>query len=170
MIPPAERIADSDIITRCRQTAGAELSKQMTVKMKDFFEEIAMNIKIIVATHKKYWMPDDEIYLPLHVGAEGKKDAEGNEHESAIRIVNEEGNWNDWSRNISAQMLSKQPPALAKRQLDLTYASKREQLNDILSLTNPTVKQKMLEDFADGCDSDAVHLKAYGFPCTCWSC
>ena len=92
------------------------------------------------------------------------KDAEGNEHESAIRIVNEEGNWNDWSRNISAQMLSKQPPALAKRQLDLTYASKREQLNDILSLTNPTVKQKMLEDFADGCDSDAVHLKAYGFP------
>ena len=92
------------------------------------------------------------------------KDADGVEHESAIRIVNEEGNWNDWSRNISAQMLSKQPPALAKRQLDLTYASKREQLNDILSLTNPTVKQKMLEDFADGCESDAVHLKAYGFP------
>lgn len=92
------------------------------------------------------------------------KDADGNEHESAIRIVNEEGNWNDWSRNISAQMLSKQPPALAKRQLDLTYASKREQLDDILALTNPTVKQKMLQDFADGCDSDAVHLKAYGFP------
>lgn len=92
------------------------------------------------------------------------KDKDGVEHESAIRIINEEGNWNDWSRDISAQMLSKQPPALAKRQLDLTYASKREQLNDILSLTNPTVKQKMLEDFADGCDSDAVHLKAYGFP------
>lgn len=92
------------------------------------------------------------------------KDKDGVEHESAIRIVNEEGNWNDWSRNISAQMLSKQPPALAKRQLDLTYASKREQLNDILALTNPTVKQKMLEDFANSCDSDAVHLKAYGFP------
>ena len=92
------------------------------------------------------------------------KDENGVEHESAIRIVNEEGNWNDWSRNISAQMLSKQPHALAKRQLDITYESKREQLNDILALTNPTVKQKMLEDFADGCDSDAVHLKAYGFP------
>lgn len=92
------------------------------------------------------------------------KDKDGVEHESAIRIVNEEGSWNDWSRNISAQMLSKQPPALAKRQLDLTYASKREQLDDILSLTNPTVKQKMLEDFANSCDSDAVHLKAYGFP------
>lgn len=92
------------------------------------------------------------------------KDKDGVEHESAIRIVNEEGSWNDWSRNISAQMLSKQPPALAKRQLDLTYSSKREQLDDILSLTNPTVKQKMLEDFANSCDSDAVHLKAYGFP------
>lgn len=32
-----------------------------------------MDIKIIVATHKKYWMPDDPMYLPLHVGAEGKE-------------------------------------------------------------------------------------------------
>lgn len=31
-----------------------------------------MDIKIIVATHKKYWMPGDDIYLPVHVGAEGK--------------------------------------------------------------------------------------------------
>ena len=92
------------------------------------------------------------------------KDENGNEHESCVRIVSEEGRWNEWSKNISAQMLSKQPPALAKRQLDLTYASKREQLNDILALTNPTVRKKLLADFADGCDSDAVHLKAYGFP------
>lgn len=33
-----------------------------------------MNIKILVATHKKYWMPVDEVYLPLHVGREGKDD------------------------------------------------------------------------------------------------
>ena len=32
-----------------------------------------MNIKIIVATHKKYKMPKDNIYLPLHVGAECKE-------------------------------------------------------------------------------------------------
>lgn len=31
-----------------------------------------MNAKIIVATHKAYWMPDDSIYLPVQVGAEGK--------------------------------------------------------------------------------------------------
>ena len=32
-----------------------------------------MDIKIVVATHKKYWMPDDPMYLPVHVGAAGKE-------------------------------------------------------------------------------------------------
>lgn len=31
-----------------------------------------MDIKILVAAHKKYWMPGDDVYMPLHVGAEGK--------------------------------------------------------------------------------------------------
>ncbi|HEX2937962.1 MAG TPA: DUF4422 domain-containing protein [Ruminiclostridium sp.] len=33
-----------------------------------------MIIKIIIATHKKYWMPDDPMYIPLHVGKKGKTD------------------------------------------------------------------------------------------------
>jgi len=32
------------------------------------------DVKIIVATHKKYEMPHDNTYLPLHVGHEGKQD------------------------------------------------------------------------------------------------
>ena len=32
-----------------------------------------MNIQVIVATHKPYAMPADDMYLPLHVGAEGKE-------------------------------------------------------------------------------------------------
>ena len=32
-----------------------------------------MDIRIIIATHKKYWMPDDPMYLPVHVGAAGKE-------------------------------------------------------------------------------------------------
>lgn len=32
------------------------------------------SVKIIIATHKKYEMPKDDMYLPLHVGAEGKVD------------------------------------------------------------------------------------------------
>ena len=31
-------------------------------------------IKIIVATHKVYWMPKDDVYMPLQVGREGKQD------------------------------------------------------------------------------------------------
>jgi len=32
------------------------------------------DIKIIVATHKKYEMPKDNMYLPVHVGRQGKDD------------------------------------------------------------------------------------------------
>lgn len=32
------------------------------------------NIKIIIAVHKNYPVPNSELYLPLHVGAEGKGD------------------------------------------------------------------------------------------------
>lgn len=32
------------------------------------------NIKIIIATHKEYFMPLDDMYLPVHVGKEGKAD------------------------------------------------------------------------------------------------
>lgn len=32
------------------------------------------NVKIIIATHKKYQMPQDDMYLPVQVGASGKND------------------------------------------------------------------------------------------------
>lgn len=32
------------------------------------------DIKIVIATHKPYVMPEDEIYLPVQVGSEGKQD------------------------------------------------------------------------------------------------
>ncbi len=35
------------------------------------------SIKVIIAAHKKYRMPEDSLYLPVHVGAEGKVDKEG---------------------------------------------------------------------------------------------
>ncbi len=33
-----------------------------------------MDIKIIIATHKKYQMPENSMYIPVHVGREGKED------------------------------------------------------------------------------------------------
>ena len=37
-------------------------------------QELETNIKVIVATHKQYWMPSDPLYLPVQVGAEEKED------------------------------------------------------------------------------------------------
>jgi hypothetical protein len=36
-----------------------------------------MNIKIIVASHKPYWMPSDRLYLPLLVGSNGRTSIDG---------------------------------------------------------------------------------------------
>lgn len=91
-------------------------------------------------------------------------DKNGKERLSAINIVNEEGDWNEWSRTLSSQVLSKQAPRLAKQQLDLALRQKQEELEEYTSLTNPTVKKQLLEAFADDCDSSAVHLKAAAMP------
>lgn len=84
----------------------------------------------------------------------------------ALNIVNEAGDWEQWSKNLSSQMLSKQPKDLAKQQLDLTHSIKRAELDEIKSLTNPTVKKHLLQSYADGADSAAVYLKAKGLPGT----
>lgn len=75
-----------------------------------------------------------------------------------------EGSWEDWSKSLSSQMLSKQSPVLAKKQLDKTYADKQKEFDEIMALTNPVVKKRLLQDFSDGADSAAVHLKAAHLP------
>lgn len=83
-----------------------------------------------------------------------------------LNIVHEEGDWGSWSsaHQISSQVLSKQPVKLAKRQLDLQYGLKTDEYKEIMSISNPTVRKKMLLDFADECDSAAVHLQAASLP------
>lgn len=78
----------------------------------------------------------------------------------------EEGGWYKWSSKLSSQMLSKQSPALAKKQLGLAYKLKEAEFDEINSLTNPAVKKLLMEKFADGADSSAVSLKAAGLPRT----
>jgi DNA-binding CsgD family transcriptional regulator len=89
---------------------------------------------------------------------------------SALNIVGAkegagaEGAWDTWSRNLSAQMLSKQSPDLAKTQLNVTFQRRVRELDEINSLTNPIVRKKLLLGFADSTDSAAVHLKAASLP------
>lgn len=83
---------------------------------------------------------------------------------SAMNIVNEEGRWAEWSRTLSSQFLSKQKPRLAKQQLDMTLERREQDFDALMKLTNPTVRKKMLEDFAANTDTAAVHLKAAQLP------
>ena len=83
---------------------------------------------------------------------------------SAMNLVYEEGQWDKWSRTLSSQMLSKQSPELAKQQLDLTFERRKREYDEIMSLTNPTVRKDLLLKFADSTDSAAVHLKAANLP------
>lgn len=83
---------------------------------------------------------------------------------SAMNLVNEEGDWQNWSRTLSRQVLSKQSPSLAKEQLDLNYENRVAEYQSIMSMTNPTVRRKLLQEFSDSTDSAAVHLKAAAMP------
>lgn len=91
-------------------------------------------------------------------------DANGKMHTSPINIVNDDEDWEGWKKNLSSQFLSKQPIALAKRQLDLKYSEMADEFNDLKSLSNPTIKRALLDEFADNCDSAAEHLKAAALP------
>lgn len=88
----------------------------------------------------------------------------GKKKQSPVNILSKEGDWEEWSRNLPSQMLSKQSPELAKRQLDVAYDRMRLEYDEIRHLTNPVVKKKLLQEFSDQCDSDAVSLKAANMP------
>lgn len=92
------------------------------------------------------------------------KDKNGNEQLGCVNIVTDEGDWDGWKKSLASQMLSKQSDTLIKQQLNLAYESRANEYKNIQNLTNPSVKRKLLESFADSCDSDAVHLKAAALP------
>lgn len=99
-------------------------------------------------------------------------DKNGKEQQSALNVVGfagnqdsgVEGSWQTWSKTLSSQFLSKQPPELAKQQLGLDYLDSKETFDQYMKITQPAVKQRLLDSFADECDSKAVHLKAAALP------
>lgn len=91
-------------------------------------------------------------------------DKNGNKKLSPINKTREEGDWNEWADKLPSQFLSKQNLSLVKRQLGLASADKQAEFDEIMSLTNPTVKKALLKSFSDDCDSAAVHLYAAALP------
>ena len=96
-------------------------------------------------------------------------DKNGEEKQGVLNIMKEEGALNTYSSTLASQFLGKQTPALAKQQLALDYTKRAQDLEDIKSLTNNTLKQALLAPFADSCDAAAVDLKAAALPRQAWS-
>ena len=94
----------------------------------------------------------------MYIGEDGK------EHLSPINKLKEEGDWDTMSRNVSSQFLSKQPKKLIENQLNLTLADYKAQYDEIMRYDNPTVKKKLLNDFADTVEGTSMTLKASAFP------
>lgn len=145
--------------------------------MAMYSDDIPDGVDIVFNTNKKRGTPKLDVLKPIkedpdnpfgaYIKADGQSwyiDKDGKKKLSAINKLKEEGDWDTMSRSLSSQFLSKQPMQLIKKQLALTYSDAEEQFDEIKSLTNPTVKKKMLLDFANECDSATVHLKAAALP------
>ena len=145
--------------------------------MAMYSDDMPPGADIVFNTNKKSGTDKMKVLKPIqddpdnpfgaYIKADGQShytDADGNVKLSAINKLKEEGDWDKMSKNLSSQFLSKQPIQLINKQLGLTYADAADEFNEIKSLTNPTVKRKLLLDFADECDSAVVHLKAAALP------
>lgn len=91
-------------------------------------------------------------------------DSDGKMKQSALNIVNEEGNWAAWSRTLSSQFLSKQPVSLAREQLGKVEKRYRRELDEINSINNPIIKKELLLKLADTIDGSAVHMEGASMP------
>ena len=145
--------------------------------MAMYSDDIPDGVDIVFNTNKKTGTPKMDVLKPIqddkdnpfgaYIKAEGQyhyTGKDGKEHLGAINKLKEEGDWDKSSRNLSQQFLSKQPLQLVKKQLSLTYADYDSQYDDIMKVSNPVVKKKLLNEFAGKCDSATIHLKAAALP------
>lgn len=147
---------------------GSHYMKGMAFYSKD----IPDGFDIAYNTNKSKGTDPKKVFKEMNKNPDGSIDNDypfgatikPNGQKGFLNIVNEEGDWGNWSKSISSQVLSKQSPLLAKQQLKLDYESRLKAFDEINSLTNPSVKKKLLLGLADECDAAAVDLKAASLP------
>jgi len=143
---------------------GPDKNKEILKRLKDdkdnpFGATIKEGGQSYFEDPKGIYVKDGEGYKKAKKSDQGKQ----RYSLSPINKINEEGDWDTWSRNLSSQFLSKQPLKLINQQIDLTVASKKAELDEIMNLTNPVIKKKLLSDFAEQCDKQAADLSVKGF-------
>ena len=145
--------------------------------MAVYSDDLPNGVDIVFNTNKPSGTPKMKVFKPIKddpdnpfgaaIKANGQSTyigADGKAHLSPINTLKEEGDWITMSKNVSSQILSKQPVTLIKRELDLTMGDYKAEYDEIMHYTNPTVKKKMLMDFADQCEGTSMTLKASAFP------
>lgn len=155
---------------------GDKYVKAMAVYGED--KDFPDGVDLIFNSNKPKGTPLEKVLKPIHTedpdnpfGSAIKKggqswyiDDNGNEQMSLINKRADEGDWGEWSKELPSQFLAKQNIALIRRQLNTSLDQRQQEFDEIMSLTNPVVKKKLLYDFADGCDGAAVELKAAALP------
>lgn len=156
--------------------------------MAIYSDDIPKGYDIVYNTNKKSGTPKEDVFKKFKtveatgeidrdnpfgalIKAGGQRhyiDKDGNDRLSPINKIREEGDWQTWSKTLSAQFLSKQPLNLINQQLRTSLDEKRLELEEIKSLTNPVIKQKLLGDFARLCDTNASELYTKGFKKQCY--
>lgn len=158
---------------------GSHYLKGMAV----YSDDLPDGVDVVFNTNKHEGTPKLDVLKPLKTNKDGTInqdnpfgalikangqsdyiDTDGKKKLSPINKIREEGDWAEYSKTLSSQFLSKQRKELIDKQLNLAYAEKADEFDEICSLTNPVVKKKLLESFADDCDASAVHLKAAALP------
>lgn len=130
-----------------------------------YTNDIPKGYDIVFNTSKSSQKPLDKVLKPMYEKSpDNPFGATINAQRGVLNIVNEEGDWEDWSKTLSSQFLSKQPKELVEKQLKLAYADKVEQYDTIMSIPNPTVRKVLLEEFSQVCDRAAIDLKGAAVP------
>jgi DNA-binding NarL/FixJ family response regulator len=145
--------------------------------MAVYSDNIPDGVDIVFNTNKKKGTPKGDVLKNITndpdnpfgslIKAGGQSyyiDKDGKRQLSLINKRAEEGDWDEWSKNLPSQFLSKQSITLIKKQLNLASADKQAEFDEIMSLTNPTVKKVLLKSFSDDCDAAAIHLQAAALP------
>ena len=136
-----------DVIFNTNKTKDVPMNKVLKEIKKDPDNPFGSAIKD-VELGGQYWYTDKN----------GKKQL------GLINKRSDEGDWSDWKDKLPSQFLSKQNLSLAKKQLKMASDDKIAEYEDICALNNPTVKKRLLDTFANDCDSAAVHLYAAALP------
>lgn len=128
-------------------------------------KDFPKGVDVIFNTNKKQGTPKESVLKKLKDDPDNPFGAQikANGQKGAINKVNEEGDWGTWSKTLSSQFVSKQPPALVKGRIQTTYDKLQKEFDEINNLTNPVIKKALMQDFADGLTTKRHNLKLTGF-------